>query len=376
MKYSEADIEALKAPGVLHDYCAAALGAGKRFGNVIKYPCPFGAHTRLKLEVTEKNGNGVAYCHACGTGGTVFSVAAAVRGLDAQKDFLQCVEEVAERIGYRLTPADDAPPHTRRKPAAAPPPIRRAPAAPPPAAPVYLPAEHEQAAFEAVKRAAARPDKMKEHAAALGLPDSVLLFHTDEKEAAALGLLGLDAAGRLIYVYTARDAAGALRITMTKRRSRPGEMPRFMARGGKSALWGIAAARDAARVIITEGESDALAVRAAFWEWFTLWAQDSPDTLPAADIFPAICAKPDAGTFREAWAAELRGKDCILCADNDPAGEDGAKKTARILHAAGVRRVFIWHAPAPAKDARAALDAARPWLLADDIMLNKKLFEE
>ena len=62
----------------------------------------------------------------------------------------------------------------------------------------------------------------------------------------------------------------------------------------------------------------------------------------------------------------------MLIVDNDDAGRKGAEKTAGILRAAGVRRVFVWLPPDGVKDARAALDAARPWLLADDLMENRK----
>lgn len=375
MRYSDADIEALKAPNVLHAYCTAALGNGRRFGNVWKYPCPYGAHTRLKLEVAERNGCGVALCRACQQGGTVFNIAAAVRGLDPHRDFLQCVEEVAAQTGYLLTEQEDAPHrHAKRSPSPQRRPgVQHAPSPPP--APVYLPPDGENEALAAVRHAAAHPEELEAHAAALGLPADVLHYHTNMEEAAPLGLLGLTPAGLLLYVYTDTDEAGRVRVQSTKTRNAPGKEPRFIQRGSKAGLWGAGALRAAPcrRVIITEGESDCLALRAAVWAWLTHWAHDEPESLPEMAAFPLVLAKPDAGTFRDEWAIPLRGVDVILAIDADEAGQKGATRTAETLRAAGVSRIFTWTPPAPHKDARAALDPARPWLLAEHLMTHKTL---
>ena len=373
MRYRETDIEALKAPDVMHSYCAAALGPGRRFGNVWKYPCPFGAHARLKLEVAEKDGAGVAICRACGKGGTVFDIAAAVLGVGRRAEFLRCVQSVAEKTGAHLMPEDDGPAPRRRAAHARALQGHCKPAALPPPPPEWLPPQDEAAALDMVRRAAAAPDAVRRHAAALGLPADAFLYHTD-MEAAPCGMLGIDERGALVYVYT-RIIDGRPRVSMTKRRALPGESPRFLAHGRKCHLWGADAARAAARVIITEGESDALAMRAAFWAWADSWAHESPETYPPANVFPAVVAKPDAGTFRDEWARELMEKDVILCADADEAGSKGAQATAAALHAAGVRRVFIWTPPPPAKDARAALDTARPWKLAENVITHKKLVQ-
>lgn len=379
MNISPADIAALKAPDVLHTYCRAALGAGKKMGRLTFYPCPWGAHTRPKLEVTERDGVGVAMCRACDTGGTVFNVAAGVLGLDAKRDFPAVAQAVADAVGYVLR--DDAAEilresYRKRKTGFSRPLGIVAPPAPdtPVEEPLtYLPPDEVVAALDAVRRAADNPARMAEHAALLGLPVEVLLFHTDIAEAAACGLLGLDERGRLLYVYTHLPVAGAMpRVFAVKRRNLPGEAPRFIMRGSPALPWGMDAVDAAGLILVTEGESDALAVRAAFWAWLDDWARNEPDSYPAADALPAVIAKPSAGTFKESWACRLKDKDVILVTDNDEAGRKGADKTAAILHVAGVRRVFLWTPPDGAKDARAALKAARPWLLADDIMENRK----
>ena len=379
MNLNPADVAALKAPDVLHAYCRAALGAGKQTGRLMFYPCPWGAHTRLKLEVTEKDGDGVCICRSCDKGGTVFDVAAGVLGLDVRKDFPAVVHAVADAVGYVLREdTADMPRKSHRKgktgfsrslgAVAAP---AYAPAVDKPLE--YLPANEEAAALDAVCRAAENPVRMAEHAALLGLPLDVLMFHTDIQEAGAQGLLGLDESGRLQYAYTHRPAAGEpVRVVGVKTRNLPGVEPRFLMRGSKQIPWGWDAVDAAGLVFVTEGESDALAVRAALWAWLDDWAHNEPDSFPAADAWPVVVGKPDAGTFRDTWARRLVGKDVVLVVDNDDAGRKGAEKTAGILRAAGVRRVFVWTPPAGAKDARAALHALRSLQLADDLMENRK----
>ena len=379
MNLSAADVAALKAPDILHAYCRAALGAGKQVGRLTFYPCPWGAHSRPKLEVSERDGVGVAMCRACDCGGTVYDVAAGVLGLDVRKDFPAVVQAVADAVGYVLR--DDTPEMPRKGHRKGKTGFSRplgAVAAPAPARPVekpleYLPPDEEAAALDAVRRAADNPARMAEHAALLGLPLDAVMFHTDIQEADALGLLGLGKGSRLLYVYTHRPAAGEpVRVVGVKTRNLPGVEPRFLMRGSKQMPWGWDSVDAAGLVFVTEGESDALAVRAALWAWLDDWAHNEPDTFPAADAWPVVVGKPDAGTFRDTWARRLVGKDVELIVDNDDAGRKGAEKTAGILRAAGVRRVFVWTPPAGAKDARAALDAAHPWLLADDLMENRK----
>ena len=379
MNLSAADVAALKAPDVLHAYCRAALGAGKQVGRLTFYPCPWGAHSRPKLEVSERDGVGVAMCRACDRGGTVFDVAAGVLGLDARKDFPAVVQAVADAVGYVLRDeVAEMPRKSHRKRVAgfsrpfgvAATPAQDTPTEKPLA---YLPPDEEAAALDAVRRAAGDSERMAEHAALLGLPLGVMMFHTDMQEAYNLGMLGLDEKGRLLYVYThCPDDGMQVRVVGVKTRNLPGYEPRFLMRGSKQIPWGWDAVEDAGLVFVTEGESDALAVRAALWAWMDDWAHNEPDTFPPDEAWPVVVGKPDAGTFREAWARRLVGKDVVLIVDNDDAGCKGAEKTAGILRAAGVRRVFVWMPPDGVKDARAALDADRPCLLADDLMENRK----
>lgn len=378
LNISTADIAALKAPDVLHSYCRAALGAGKQVGRLTFYRCPWGAHTRPKLEVTEREGIGVAMCRACNTGGTVFDVAAGVLELDVKRDFPAVVKAVADAVGYPLRDFTEAPPKKGRRTrkesrSCCPAVVTKAAPVPPVDEPLdYLPQDEEEKAIEAMKRAEDFPEKLREHADRLGIPFEELEFRT-HVDSLKYGGIGLDEYGRLLYIYAHRPAADKpMRVFAVKRRSLPGESPRFIMRGSPALPWGMDNAADAELVIITEGESDSMAVNAAFSTFLEWGARNAPDNYPKEELQAAVIAKPSAGIFKESWALKLKGKNVILIVDNDEAGRKGAEKTAGILRAAGVRRVFSWTPPDGIKDARAALDAARPWLLADDIMENRK----
>ena len=378
MKICPADIEALRAPDVLHAYCRAALGTGKQIGRLTFYPCPYGSHARPKLEAVEKDGCGVAMCRACNRGGTVYDIAAAVEGVDPRKDFARCVQAVADAVGYTLTDlGKESPPrsHRRRKAAfSARSGVSTLPALKTPAESPqeYLPPEEEAAALDAVRRLAARPALQARFAEMLRLPPWIIQSHTDIQECACRGLLGVDERERLLYVYTSCPADGApVRVLGVKTRNPQGVNPRFLMRGRKSALWGIDAAEHAGMVLVTEGESDALAVRAALESELDRWLADAPELYPENNL-PAVVAKPDAGTFRETWARALRGKYVVILTDNDEAGQKGAEATAEVLKKAGVRMVKKWTPAEGKKDARAALDPARPWLLMADIISRMK----
>lgn len=378
MKICHDDVEALKAPDVLRAYCERELGAGRRRGVLTFYRCPWGAHTRLKLEVTEKNGVGLAMCRACNRGGSVLDVAAGVLGTDAKRDYAAVVEHVAEAVGYSLR-ADDTPHRGRRTPARRrftptrpQEPRERADGAPA----EYLPAEAEKAALEAVRRAADNPAAMARYADELGLPLRDLMTHTD-MELAGRGMLGLSPDGHLLYVYTCHDPAGAVRVLMVKMRSWPedvaqGKQRFYCGKGShKQALYGAGSICASESVIITEGESDCLALRAALDAWLEYELHNEPDTYPPLELIPAVVAKPDAGTFRPVWAAPLRGRDAILCVDNDEAGRRGASDTAAILKAAGACRVYAWSPAGKCKDVREAYRLGNPCELIDNLLTNK-----
>ena len=110
-----------------------------------------------------------------------------------------------------------------------------------------------------------------------------------------------------------------------------------------------------APLIITEGESDALA------------AIESGFTNTVSVPF----GSQNFQWIEHNWEWLEQFTTIIICSDNDEAGQNGAAKTAEILHAAGVRCVYVWK-PDGVKDARMAFDRVEPWRLAADVYKNRK----
>lgn len=377
-KISPSDIAAIKAPDILHAYCAAQLGQPQRVGSVLKYPCPFGAHTRPKLEVSEVKGQGLAICRACNRGGSVIDIAAAVLGADPHtaEGLAVIMRDISEVTGYRLTPTE---PQGRRKrrgiaervasaepyrlgrpttcanliPAAAQR-IAAAAAQASQAQPAGLPAELVAAARQAVQRLRHSPAAAVRHAATLGLPAAAL------DDAIMRGLLGQDESGRLCYLYHSGGTLAAVKVRHPK-----GHEPRFTCWKGshKSLLWGCDSITPDSLIVMTEGESDAIAAGYSVQCLADALRSDGL-TLPPV----AVVARPDAGSVRPEWGAIIARHAVVLCVDADDAGRAGAARFVSELRAAGVTTVHIWTPPPPHKDARDAFRRDTPADLAESIL--------
>lgn len=348
-----------------------AESRGVRSGKLC-FTCPLHSHKHpekghLRIDIG-KDGAAVAICDSYGPIGDVFELYGRLAGTSNFKEqFLGC----AELVGYQL-----------QKEQAGFRPRRTAPmlntALIPTPAPTYLPADQERAAWQAVDRANQHEEILAQHAACLGLPVQALLPYTSANDVSLpCGLLGLDEQHRLLYIYTQRDEAGAWRIPLVKVRMPEGSGSRFVCWKGsnKQSLWGAGSIVPPQTVIITEGESDALAVRYSL-NFAMGQAYSAGRKSTGALNVPRVVAKPDAGTFKTSWASSLRGCDVILLVDNDEAGRAGAAKTADILHRGGVRHVSIWLPPDGCKDARAAFRIEQPNSLILDIFNNAKEDEE
>ncbi len=377
--YPDSDIEALKSYEHLKAYCDTVLGQPSKG----RYVCAFCGHSRPKMEVRQKDSRGCAVCVASGTCGDVFMVAQALR---PDLSFVDAVEHVAQVVGYRLTPQSEGKQGFQRK---------HKPTSPPddkPRVPLmkqaleaqaveFLNPDMQRRAVEAVKRAIAHPIEMMRHAVLLGLPLEALSSHL-MRESAPLGMLGLDERMRLCYLYLAKDEQGKYKAVGFKVRSRPQDIQtgaqRFYMYGKKSMLWGapmLGIDLDLARVrlvILTEGESDALAVRQALYCWLEDMRHNAPDDYPPPELHPLILARPDAGTFKPEWAASLKGLDVILTVDNDATGEKSAEALAWKLYDAGVNKVWAWHAPDGCKDPKDAFNKEKPHELFINISTNKQ----
>ncbi len=376
-RIAEESIRRLKDYDVTLAYCEKMCAPVKRRGHTATCACPFGTHTQKNhLALAVKDGIGVAHCHACGGGGNVFHIAAAVLGIDpkGRGNFVKLAHHIADTVGITLREAAPNGETYRRKPT----PCRKpAPAAiPEPLPPVtqYLSPEDEAIALAAVRFAASRDDLLAEHAERLQLPLATMQAHTSLEPALADGgMIGLAPDGRLLYVYTVRDDSGNLRVVAVKLRGESAEEPKAVIRRGRwqsygemrydsgkqarfifsagraCALFGIEAAKDAGIVILTEGESDKLACEASFSALYACYDGDG-EQIPAEHM-PAIVAKPCAKGFRAEHAPMFAGKLVIIAADGDAAGLNGAMATAALLHA-NRARVTIWTPPDGYKDAR------------------------
>lgn len=323
------------------------------------YKCPWGVHEKLHLDVHEFNNKGDAHCWVCDKRGNIFHIAAAILQKDLKEDFPEIVRHVATVVGYPLHEGTKAPQRKRKSAGwvgGTPGRLRRQEEEMDETEIQFLPEYEEQQAWEAVENARKNPEYLRYSAIELGLPLGILQMHTDECRA-DFGLLGLTQAGRLTYIYTIRDNEGRMRIVMTKQRGGREDKFRFLCGRGshKQVLFGAEAIGESRYVIITEGESDALAARSALWKWMgdALKNGDIDPHIDAGDA-PVVVAKPDAGTFKAIWARPLRGKTVILCIDNDNAGIQGAIKTCEVLRKCGVEEIYAWSAPSGAKDVRDA----------------------
>ena len=207
-----------------------------------------------------------------------------------------------------------------------------------------------------------------------------------------LGTLGSSPDGRLMYVYVQRDTSGALRVTGCKLRAQPGhanpflrirrgrwesfgtmnatkENPhgvRFFFPAGKMyGPWGLASLDGKAAVVLTEGESDALAFSEAVDMFREVYGghvdevsgkcfEDETGKRFEACL-PAVTALGGTGGFKEEWAPWFQGKVVVLAFDSDRAGRAGVEKVAKLL--AGQALVYAWTPPSPFKDAREMLAA-------------------
>ncbi|MCC8149650.1 toprim domain-containing protein [Akkermansia sp.] len=379
MKFELSD---LKTPDALNEYCRRVLGPPQRHRGVMIYPCPFGTHTRFKLQVTEYQGEGRFKCWACDRGGDLFDLHAGMNAQDTQRDFPGILRGVCEILGVRL-PDDDGTPIPARRRSGRPRPTPFMAVAPPGETSCFVSAPDE-AELDACRERLVLDERLAgELAAELGLSPLMMLVHTDRT--LGRGLLGATEDRRLVYLYQANDEAGNTRYTGMKLRRRDnhpnlclkletgqwkshGTMNstegnphgiRFMWSIGKAgAPWGIHSAYGKRFVIVTEGESDCLAIGQALEGFRESYQQDvDPDTRrPYEDrrgsleaMIPAVVAIPGAGGMKAGWDTLLAGKNVILALDADRAGREAAFKLRERLTAAGcVIRDWM----PPYKDAR------------------------
>lgn len=131
--------------------------------------------------------------------------------------------------------------------------------------------------------------------------------------------LGQSEQGRLTFLYD----------TGAKERWREnGERRMRFLFGKPDALWRGGLLTIARRVIVTEGETDAISLVDA-------GAEQDDETL--------VVALPSASTLKRWWGVQFASKDVLLCMDGDPAGQKATEKLKSLLapHVASLRTVDL-----------------------------------
>ncbi len=343
---TENEKEQIKSYDSLLAYCELALGTGKRSGSEWLFTCPHGVHERPHLAIASKNGQGVYRCRACNIGGDIFTLAAQLNGLDAKKDFNELAHIIADALHLTITDstgkhyaARTGPRRRRRRRQ-----CQTLNTATQPAR--FISAGNEAFLWQRVEATTA--EALQAYAAALNLPATGLAYIARHPEQ---GGLALAPDGRILVLYTAEDDTGKLRITACKLRNpknttnypaylhggkwNTGKVPteaRFMwiARNGTepaakesdkprnlyapTAPYGMQAALNARRILITEGESDAWAARISLAHYAKL-AGYTPQE------YCSVIAIPGVSSFKSDWMPYFTGKEILLCLDADEAGK-------------------------------------------------------
>lgn len=388
----------LKTPEALNEYCRRTLGTPFRRGGMMIYPCPFGTHSRPKLQVSAYQGGGRFKCWSCDRGGDIFDLHAGINTQDVQRDFPDVFRGVCDVLGVRTPDEGTLPPICRRTGRARPVPF---PAVAPPTDSLCFVSALDEVELDTCRERLQNDLPLAgELLGELGLSPWLALPCTDRTT--GWPLLGATEDRRLAYLYQADDDAGNTRYTGMKLRRRDkhanpcmklvnghwkayGTMNpipsnphgiRFMWPIGKAGVpWGIHSAYGKRFMVVTEGESDCLAVLEVMEYFREIYQQDvDPDTgHPHEDthgrleaMIPAVVSLPGASGMKTGWDTLFAGKNVILALDADKAGRESAAKLRERLTVAGC---VIRNWTPPYKDARNML------LLCGERALYESLFK-
>lgn len=78
----------------------------------VRVRCPWHRDENPSCDLSIRDGRLVAYCRSCGEGGDLFSLVAAVEGLDPKRHFRDVVRAAADLVGVQIAD-DDAKPRER-----------------------------------------------------------------------------------------------------------------------------------------------------------------------------------------------------------------------------------------------------------------------
>lgn len=113
-------------------------------------------------------------------------------------------------------------------------------------------------------------------------------------------------------VIPVKDENGTFSFNKYRRNPLDTNTPKYLYdKGGEKTLYGAFKIKNEKKVLITEGEMDALVA----------WSAN----------IPAVSGTGGAGTFAEEWVELLRDKEVVVCFDNDEAGGNGMAKVLDLI---------------------------------------------
>jgi DNA primase len=312
----ETDIAALKAQ--LPAYMAAVGVQLTKCGNRMKGLCPVHSDTDPSFALFGR-GHERAGCYPCNFTGDVFAVS---NWLGRSSTFPEAIRDVATAVGFPIAANLPTP-----KPSAAVRSIPMGATQPEPEEADTKADMKDRAEFEAAHAKARRElfeaCQRKTITAVLIAKEFGIDLETLRQLTFTSDALGIEDY-KLLYLYE----------TGAKVRNRPGKNPRFYFTYGSAVRpwrWHFAARLEVETVVVTEGESDAIACIHAGVE----------------DLFPkdgspgrAVVACPGV-SFPERWGKLFHQKHVVLFFDFDEPGIKGARRVASIIrkYAASVRIV-------------------------------------
>ena len=364
--------EALSDPLAVIRALGLDKGAQRQAGGALVC-CPAHGDRTPSCSVTRgPDGTVRVRCFGCDLAGDIFALVAAVRGLDAHRDFPSVLREAAELAGVELGDGRHhgrtglEPVHERPLVPETSAPDRRAAGVSPVTIHVQRsePTELEPDIFDALARVVleacpfdgddAVREYLRRRILLVGARDdawAALPTNPDERRelvARVVDTCGRDAwqrsglargddfvfpEHRIVIPWRTPDG----RIATVQRRALDGRKNKYVFATGRSPLWpyGVEALRDETRadlpVLLVEGAADVLAVREL--------AAPELDVIKRTYVTLGV---PGVATWRDAWTELLRGRSLCVGFDRDKAGEDQAPKLAERLSRAGLRFATPW----------------------------------
>lgn len=288
-------------------------------------------------------------CFGCDLAGDVFTLVAAARGLDVQRDFAHVLADAAELAHYDLgvDARDDVP---RLVPA-----VRPVPPAPNDGvsledfdrlARIVLdacPVEGDDDVREYLRArlllAGARDDKWAALPAEAGKRRAIVARivevcgrETWEKSGLAQGDDFTFSEHRIVIPWRAPDG----RVVTMQRRALDSRQNKYVFAKGRSPAWPYGCERlaDALElpVLLVEGAADVLAVRELL----------EPGSIATIRRPYVPIGVPGVATWKDAWSSLLVGRLLCIGFDRDKAGEDQAPRLAKSLQHDGLRFADPW----------------------------------